>query len=286
MLCFLPETDICIVHRRDAARQYMSPGAQIKKPHFHNQVELIMCLGGHASFSIAGMEYRIEEGDILCVSNMESHCITSHSAGYERYMARFSNEALSTLIHDPLLLSIFKQRPEGFCHLYRCQAEEIIHYRHMLDMMKQEYRRQQPYWQELIMSGMRNILVHMYRNNPDAFPGVRKQAGQMVIFDIQNYIESHLEQPLTLEAVARQFFISKFYLSHRFSAVTGYTFKEYVVMARLARAKDLLLHSDSEIQAIASAVGLSSASHFIRLFKRSEGISPLQYRNRSRKQNT
>ena len=152
-------------------------------------------------------------------------------------------------------------------------------------MMTREYADRQPYWEYLMASGLRNILIHMFRSQPGAFPGSRAQTGQNMVFDVQNYIETHIEEPLTLESVAARFFINKFHLSHIFSAITGYTFKRYVIMARLAKAKDLLLHTEDEVQEIASLCGFSSASNFIRVFRTYEGISPLQYRNRAKEKN-
>lgn len=280
---FLPDTDIRITHRQDAVQSYMAPDVQQKAPHFHYLCEFLLNVGGTAEFNVEGRVYHVEPGTALCISNLENHFILSHSEGYDRYTARFSNDALTTLIHDPLLLSIFKQRPEGFCHQYVCSPEELAHYAHMLDIMVREYQNRKPYWDYLIASKMRDILVYMYRRNPDAFPGTRKQAGQDVIFDIQNYIESHLADDLQLETVAARFYINKYYLSHSFKNVTGYAYKQYVVMARLSKAKDLLLNSSDAVQHIAPQVGFASASHFIRSFRQAEGMSPLQYRNRALK---
>lgn len=279
---FMPESDILIIHRQDTVRHYMSPAVQKNTPHFHYQYELILTVGGSAVFNVSGKNYKLEPGTILCISNLENHFIISYSEGYDRFAVRFSSEALSELIHDPLLLSIFKQRPEGFCHLYTCSAEELKRYILLLRIMLAEYQGQKPYWDYLIASKMRDILVCMYRKQPEAFPGTRSQAGHMVIFDIQNYIEGHLTEDLRLETIAGRFFINQYYLSHRFPYVTGYTFKQYVVMTRLSKAKDLLLHTQREIQDIAVSVGFSGASHFVRIFRQNEGITPLQYRNRAK----
>lgn len=281
---FSPEADIVVKHRQDTVRRDMAPDVQQTAPYFHYQYEFILIVGGTAVYNISGREYLAQTGTVLCISSLENHFITTHSEGYDRYTVRFSNEALTTLIRDPVLISIFKQRPQGFCHQYACTSAEMEHYMHMLDIMTREYVEQKPYWDYLIASKLRDILVYMYRRRPEAFPGARSQASQMLIFDIQNYIEGHLTEDLQLETVAGRFFINKYYLSHNFSGVTGYTFKQYVVMARLSKAKDLLLHTQSEIREIATSVGFSSASHFIRIFKQNEGISPLQYRNRAKGQ--
>lgn len=276
------EPYIRILHRKDAVQAYMSPDVQKKAPHFHNQCELILNVEGNADFNVSGTVYHMESGSMLLINNMENHYIISHSEGYDRYTARFSNEVLASMIHDPILLSIFKQRIPGFCHQYFCTHQELNHYSHMLDIMISEYRLQRPYWEHLVTSKLMDILVYMYRNQPDAFPGTRQLGGQNLIYNIQNYIDSHLTEDLRLDVLADRFFISKYYLSHSFKNITGYGFKEYVINARLAKAKDMLLRSSAEIQEISSASGFSSSSHFIRCFKATEGISPLQYRNRGK----
>ena len=55
--------------------------------------------------------------------------------------------------------------------------------------------------------------------------------------EILRYILSHLEEDLTVETLSRQFFISRYYLMHRFKAVTGYTVHQYITQKRLLRAK-------------------------------------------------
>jgi len=273
---------IRILHRRDAVQAYMSPDVQTKAPHFHNQCELLLNIGGTADFNIVGTVYHLDPGSMLLINNMENHYIISHSEGYDRYTAQFSNEVLTAFIHDPVLLSIFKQRIPGFCHLYTCTPQELTYYTSMLDMMVNEYKYQRPYWDHLVTSRLSNILVNMYRNRPEAFPGTRQLDGQNLIFNIQNYIESHLKEDLRLTVIAERFFISQYHLSHIFKNITGYGFKEYIITARLSKAKDMLLRSSDEIQEISSAVGFHSASHFIRSFKAMEGISPLQYRNQGK----
>lgn len=271
-------SNIRILHRMDDVQDYMFPNVQEKTPHFHNQCELILTVGGTADFNISGSTYHISRGSILMINNLENHHIISHSEGYDRYTARFSNTVLTELIHDPLLLSIFKQRIPGFSHHYICTPKETSHYQLMLDIMVNEYRSQKPYWEHLLASKLMDILVYMYRNQPQAFPGTRMQKGQTLIFDIQNYIESHLNEDLKLDKIADRFFISKFYLSHKFKEVTGYGFKEYVITARLSKAKDMLLRTSYDVQKISMEVGFHSTTHFIRCFKAAENLTPLQYR--------
>lgn len=281
---FSPDTDIQVTHRRDAVQGSMAPDVQDKTPYFHYQCEFLFTVSGTAQFNVSGRVYRVEPGTILCINNLETHFIISNSGDYDRYTVRFSNEALAALIRDPLLLSIFKQRPEGFCHQYVCTERETARCAHILEAMEREYEEQRPYWDYLIADRLRDILVSMYRRDPGAFPGTRRQAGQAVVFDVQNYIEAHLAEDLQLETMAARFYVNKYHLSHSFKSVTGYAYKQYVIMARLSKAKDLLLNGRESIQRIAAQVGFASDSHFIRSFRQTEGIPPLKYRNRARRQ--
>lgn len=280
---FAPETDILFRHRQDDVQAYMSPEAQQIAPHFHYQYELILTATGTASFYISGKTYHVFPGSILVMSNMENHHILSTSDGYERYIIRFSTEALAALIRDPVLLSIFKQRPHDFCHHYRCTQAELEHYIHMMRLIGKEYRHQPPYWDFQISAKIVDILVNMYRHTPDAFPGHKSHERQGIIFNIQNHIESHLAEDLTLDTLSTMFFMSKYYLSHSFKEITGFSFKQYVIMARMSKAKDMLIHTKESIQKIGDTVGFPNSSHFIRSFRRQEGVSPLQYRSRSQR---
>ena len=117
---FSPDKDIQIIYRNDKVKDYMSPDIQERKPHFHYQHELLLSVSGSAEFEIVGQPYRIAAGSILFMSNMENHAIRSSSRDYARYTMRFSDEVLLAYLRDPLLLSVFRQRPDGFLHEYHC----------------------------------------------------------------------------------------------------------------------------------------------------------------------
>lgn len=279
---YCPEKDILIHYRQNPVQGYMLPQQQCS-PHFHYQYELLLCVAGEADFVIAGRVYHISRGSLLFMSNLENHSICSYSQGYERYTLRFSNELVALHLRDPLLLSIFKQRPADFSHLYVCGEKEFDHYLHLIQLMEQEYLQREPYWEQMIAAKLQTILVCMYRRHPESFPGSRNAENQNLIFNVQNYIEMNLGEDLSLDAVAGKFFVSKYHLSHCFTQVTGYSFKEFIITSRISKAKDLLLTTQDEVSAIGQTVGFHNASNFIRTFKAREGISPLQYRSQARK---
>ena len=72
--------------------------------------------------------------------------------------------------------------------------------------------------------------------------------------EILRYILSHLEEDLTVETLSRQFFISRYYLMHRFKAVTGYTVHQYITQKRLLRAGELIRSGVPVMKAAEQAV--------------------------------
>lgn len=277
------EKDILINHRANPVAGYMSAEEQERAPHFHYQYEVLLCVDGQADFIISGLEYHLTPGCMLFMSNLENHWIRSYSQGYERYTLRFSGEVMAQFLRDPLLLSVFKQRPADFCHLYRCGEKEFGRYLNLFRIIEQECTQQKPYWMQMVATKLLTILVSMYRKKPEFFPANRSTENQGLIFNVQNYIEMNLGEDLSLDTVAGKFFVSKYHLSHCFTQVTGYSFKEFIIASRISKAKDLLLTTQDEVSAIGRTVGFQNPSNFIRTFKAREGIPPLQYRNRARK---
>ena len=98
------------------------------------------------------------------------------------------------------------------------------------------------------------------------------KAGQM-----KRYIYDHFET-VTLDDLSDRFYMSNAYISRYLKEKLHSGFSDILKEARMDKAKELLIKTDLSILQIAQNVGYSSQSHFIQLFHRSTGQSPLQYR--------
>ena len=96
--------------------------------------------------------------------------------------------------------------------------------------------------------------------------------------EILKYLEQHYQEDLSLSSVAERFSLSPGYFSTIFKKKAGHNFVHYLTSLRIREAKRLLLETQMTISEVALAVGYSSASFFIRSFKKTEGISPSEYR--------
>ncbi len=92
------------------------------------------------------------------------------------------------------------------------------------------------------------------------------------------YIEAHLGEDLSLQAMAAEIDLSPLYLSRAFRTIVGQSPHQYVVNRRVERAKRLLCDTDTPIADIALAAGFSSQSHLSNWFRRLVGVSPAVYR--------
>ena len=93
-----------------------------------------------------------------------------------------------------------------------------------------------------------------------------------------NYIQSNY-QTVTLEDMTNEFHLSTPYISKYIKDKSGKTFGEHVTQTRLKRAKTLLKNGNMTVENISYAIGYPNAEHFIRLFKKTFNMTPIQYRN-------
>ncbi|WP_165423650.1 helix-turn-helix transcriptional regulator [Ktedonosporobacter rubrisoli] len=96
---------------------------------------------------------------------------------------------------------------------------------------------------------------------------------------MQEYIEAHYTEALTLQEIAVAIGASPSYAHRCFTLYAGISAVEYVQRLRLERAVQLLLSSDLSLGAISLAVGFRSQGYFTRLFSQKLGLSPSRYRD-------
>lgn len=97
------------------------------------------------------------------------------------------------------------------------------------------------------------------------------------IKDIISYIDFHYSEDLSLSFFANMSNLTKTYLSGLFKKETGTTLTEFIHQVRIRKALTLLNSSSLPISTIATTCGYNDINYFIRVFKKSCGMSPKQY---------
>ncbi|MET1007820.1 MAG: AraC family transcriptional regulator [Propionibacteriaceae bacterium] len=98
---------------------------------------------------------------------------------------------------------------------------------------------------------------------------------------VQTYLREHLDLAISVPEMARMAGFSTSHFSARFRAATGYSATEYVKRLRMARARQLLITTDSSISDIGAAVGYADSFYFSRQFSAVNQVSPRGFRARA-----
>jgi AraC-like DNA-binding protein len=167
-------------------------------------------------------------------------------------------------------IRVIRLAPEAFedaCAIYR--------------QLEREVRDSRPGSETMRRLRLVELLMVFYRLGQSG-PALRGPYPGSRIEDAVRYIRERYAEELSLAGLASRFGINPSYLSRAFARHTGIHLFEYINRVRIAKSCLLLKRSSASIVEIAFAVGYNSLSHFNRYFRRVTGMSPREYRRRSR----
>lgn len=244
--------------------------------HHHDFYEVYLFLGGQVQFQVEAKTFQLEPGDFLLISPQELHKpLIGESGVYERmvlWVDRSYMNSLSTENTD--LAACFDPEMPGHTNLLRPGKVRSAQLQGLLESLTREYYDNQLgssiYAQGLLMQFLvelnRLAGQHMGKTTPE--PDL---VGQVIA-----YIGNHYQENLTLEDLAKQFYVSKFYLSHEFRARVGVSIHRYIIFRRLLQARDLMTAGVGPGQVFGSC-GFGDYANFYRAFKAEYGISPREF---------
>jgi two-component system, response regulator YesN len=99
-----------------------------------------------------------------------------------------------------------------------------------------------------------------------------------IIEKVQQYVEAHLGEDVSLNALADHVYLHPAYLSSVYKEITGEGVSSYIYRRKMEYAADLLKNTSRKIAAIAEEVGYQNTSYFIRVFKKYFASTPQKYR--------
>ena len=92
------------------------------------------------------------------------------------------------------------------------------------------------------------------------------------------YVETNFAEEITLDVLAKHFYINKYEISRMFTKNMGISFVKYLTRVRIEYSKNLLSNTELSITQVADLAGFQSPSNFTRVFSGKIGMSPSQYR--------
>ncbi len=134
---------------------------------------------------------------------------------------------------------------------------------------------------QLYQDSLANLFaVHLLRHYCAFTPKFRANKGglsQKQLKQALDYIQAHLNEDISLDAIASAIGISRYYFCTQFKQSMGIAPYEYVLHQRIERAKQLLRGNKRSIADIALEVGFADQTHFTRHFRKLTGVTPAKF---------
>lgn len=261
-------------------RFFSKEGWQGNDFHFHEQMEILLVMSESGNIYVRNRIYPLTRGSLFVLNTDDLHrSIPNPDSLYQFYSIRFYSEEVEPYSADGFdILGCFRDH-ERFNHCAQLHSSQLDHLLKLINKM--EYYLSidcSAYGKEvLIKTLLAETLVYinfLYHVPPKPLPPDNEKISKLQ--PVMDYIQEHISEELSLEILAKQMYVSKYYLSHRFKEVMGFPLRIYIIQRRLSHAKRLLRQGYS-VTAAGSKSGFNSSAHFIRTFAKFMGISPKQY---------
>jgi len=146
-----------------------------------------------------------------------------------------------------------------------------------------EYRRNEPESETIANHYLGILFARLARLRLYGDAGERSRVSvKEAVQRARRMIEENYASPITLDALAAETYLNKYHLAHLFKAETGVSPIRFLIYCRMEAAKRYLITTDLLVKQIAELIGYQSEPSFYNIFLKAEGVTPGEFRRRSR----
>lgn len=154
--------------------------------------------------------------------------------------------------------------------------------RQCFENILREMHNKQDRYAEICQHYLDILILYFCRKDHVSYEVVDAQNSSRECHKVKRFIEHNYQSMISLDSLAENCSLSKYYLSHRFAELYGKSPIAYLNEVRLVSARDLLLTTNHSIEEIAGCIGFSSTSYFSQSFQKNFHESPQQFRKSHR----
>ena len=240
-------------------------------PHTHNHMELFFIVGGKGQFLIDDQLYPVDVNTLVMINPNVTHTEVSLNAQPLEYIV---------LGIDGIELATSNTSNGQFSILNHYESMEISS---CLRNILREMEQKNPGYEDVCQAYMEILIIRLMRTTALAVPAEPQTVStNRQCAAVRRYIDLHFKESLTLEQLAEEGHMNKFYLSHAFKKEYGLSPINYMISKRIDESKYLLAETDLSMSQIAQLLGFSSLSYFSQVFHRTQDTSPKEYRQSQR----
>ena len=242
--------------------------------HYHEFCKLLLLRSGGGGYMVNGQRYTLEPGDMVLVGSHTIHRPEFEpGVPYERVILYICPEFLQKHSCPGCDLEEIFSGAGG--HILRPGKQRQQLYGALCARLEQELAGESYGRQVLSTALLLQILGEIGRdlNSPEAELPQPQTSENSRILDILRYIDGHLTEDLTIDALSEQFYISKYHMMRLFRQEVGQTIHNYLCDRRLIHARDLLNQGLSATESCFRS-GFRSYSSFTRAYGKRFGTTP------------
>lgn len=239
--------------------------------HSHSFTELFYVLKGEGQFQFNDFIMKdVEEDSLVIINPNVVHTEMSSKDNPLEYIV---------LGIDGIEFFTEEDRELGYSvHNYNDFKHDVLFY---LKSILVETAHKDSHYQLMVESLLQILIMNLVRRTDTDLEITKgtKTSNKDCVF-IENYLNVHFREDITLDRLAELTFMNKYYLSHIFKEHSGMSPIDYLLNKRISEAKKLLVNTDLSISQISNIVGFNSSSYFSQYFKKTSDHSPSHYRKK------
>ena len=236
-------------------------------PHLHKELEIIYVVKGKCIAFVENKPNEICQGDIFISFPNQIHYYEKSVAGEYK-----------VIIFSPNV--IFKHKQFLYDNTPRKNVIHTEKYPEIKELIEKLYNYDGDF--ELILqAGILNEIIATLL--PELELKESLNIDNSSIRSIINYCSVNYASPLTLEEVAQQVHLNKYYISHLINKKMGISFNGYINSLRIKEACDLLEGTDKHTSEISEEIGFGSIRSFNRAFLKIMNETPGEYKKKIKK---
>ena len=255
--------------------------------HAHRYYEFYFFLQGDMVLHIAEKEYVIQPGDVIVLPPDVHHYVTviNPETPYRRFVFWITREYCQQMMELSLDYGYLMQHVAvtgKYIYHYDVigfQALQSKVFRLIEELKSDRFGKAAK-----VNLCVNDLVLHLNRTIYEMEHPMTPKENRRLYENLIQYIEDHLDEDLSLEHLANEFYVSKYHIAHVFKDNIGLSIHQYITKKRLSICRDALL-GQMEISEAYSRCGFKDYSSFFRAFKKEYGISPKEYRELHRLDN-
>jgi AraC-like DNA-binding protein len=272
---------VTLLPRHDwiAVRRFTPELAAPRAPVVHDHASIALYLGGRASFWVQGL-YTLGAGDVLLIPDAATHYLVEASG------ARAIGISLCPSCAPPAvrehLQALFDAVRRGGCAVRHLEPDECRRLEGVLLDLERELAGTDAPARELAVGAHLSLLTVALLRAAEGAAVERQPGAGPVVARALEFVHRRGASGISLRDVASHVARSPAHVASLVKDATGVTVVGWITRARLSEGRQLLLHTDQSVEAIAERLGFASPSHFHRAFKRAHGAPPGEWRRAHR----